>query len=665
MPTIVFLFPSYQPTALSCELLEELRKVDPSPIVVVDDGSGPAYSELFQRAARLPGTVVLTNAVNLGKGAALKHGMNDVLVRHPDCIGVVTADADGQHAVSDILKVANELRARPAEAVVGARDFKREVPFRSKIGNVISRYVYRFLIGLKLSDTQTGLRGIPRRLAELSLSIRANRFEFETEQLIVLNNERIAVREIPIQTVYIDDNRGSHFNPVLDSFRIYFVLLRYGLSSIATALTDFVVFYILTANGMSVLNANMSARAFALWLQFMLLKKYVFKTGAGVSIFAAYVAYVFFSGYVSSVMQGEIRRLRDGSNAVGQGGGGIGDLDFQFHVPAGHHFPQLERSLKPEQTDWNSYYAKPYRTASLTRQHTASVLVELMRRNGGAQASILEFGGANSCFIDQILEEVRPSRYDVIDSNQLGLDLLRSRYSGDDRVSASLGDVLSTSTPARLYDIVFSVGLIEHFDPSGTAKAVAAHFSHLRPGGTAIITFPTSTWPYLAVLGLTELTNNWTFHDERRFGCRNSNGRLPVSAKSDRRAFCGADPHAYCVVRNLTDPTGAMPAAHNSDFGQLASPASVVKAMTFRISGWLGWETDSNAALGLAEPILHPSVHRLIELKELHPIQKRLELRNRRIKLVAQNRAASASSCSMFRLISTPGSLLNWSPANR
>ena len=305
MQPILFLFPSYQPTVLFCELLEQFRQMDPSPIVVVDDGSGPAYDELFQRAGRVPDTVVLKNAINLGKGAALKHGMNHILVNYPDCIGVVTADADGQHAADDILKVANELRSRPSEVVFGSRDFKRDVPLRSKIGNVISRYIYRFLIGLKLSDTQTGLRGIPRRLMESSLGIRSNRYEFETEQIIAAKSAGLAFREVPIRTVYIDDNSGSHFNPVLDSFRIYFVLLRYALSSIATALTDFFVFYILTANGMALLGANMSARAVALWLQFVLLKKYVFKREAGVSIFVAYVGYVFFSGYVSSVMQGQ------------------------------------------------------------------------------------------------------------------------------------------------------------------------------------------------------------------------------------------------------------------------------------------------------------------------------------------------------------------------
>jgi SAM-dependent methyltransferase len=168
-----------------------------------------------------------------------------------------------------------------------------------------------------------------------------------------------------------------------------------------------------------------------------------------------------------------------------------------------------------EATNWDSYYARPYKTASLTRKYSASVLVDLMKRNGGTGGSILEFGGANSCFIDGILNEVKPARYDVIDNNQLGLDLLKSRYPSDDRVSVNQGDVLSPADPDRLYDIVYSVGLIEHFDQAGTARAIATHFKYLKPGGTAIITFPTPTWLYRAVRGLAEATNNWIFHDER------------------------------------------------------------------------------------------------------------------------------------------------------
>ncbi|MET3968724.1 bifunctional glycosyltransferase family 2/GtrA family protein [Bradyrhizobium sp. S3.9.1] len=306
MSEIVCLFPSFRPTEMFCRLLETLREMEASiPIVVVDDGSGAAYTEIFNKVRSIHGVTLLRNAVNLGKGAALKHGMNYILVEHPETTGVVTADADGQHSAQDIFKVRDELHKHPNFTILGARDFIKGVPFRSRLGNITSRYAYRVLLGIKLSDTQTGLRGIPKRLMASSLQIHANRYEFETEQLIIAKSEGVPTREVAIQTIYFDGNRASHFNPVLDSFRIYFVLLRYALTGIATALIDLLAFFVLTNSHVPVFGANMGARACALWVQFLLLKKYVFKSKSGLVTFAVYVAYVFFSGYVSSVMQGE------------------------------------------------------------------------------------------------------------------------------------------------------------------------------------------------------------------------------------------------------------------------------------------------------------------------------------------------------------------------
>src|SRR5947209_1505036 len=115
---VVCLIPSYRPTEIFCDLLNELRRASPIQIVIVDDGSGPDYTAIFQRAAQVPGTSLLANAINLGKGAALKHGMNHILVTYPDCVGVVTADGDGQHRVRDILKVANELQQNAGSFVL-------------------------------------------------------------------------------------------------------------------------------------------------------------------------------------------------------------------------------------------------------------------------------------------------------------------------------------------------------------------------------------------------------------------------------------------------------------------------------------------------------------------------------------------------------------------
>jgi glycosyltransferase involved in cell wall biosynthesis len=308
-PQIVFLIPCYQPTQTFLDLVGRLREADRSQIVVVDDGSGPAYASIFQRAKQLPDVTLLTNAINLGKGAALKHGMNHILVNYPDCIGVVTADADGQHAVADILKLAAELKKQPNRVVFGARQFISNVPLRSRFGNTVSRYIYRFLIGLNLTDTQTGLRGVPKRLMELCLGIRANRYEFETEQLVLIKSAGMPVHEIPIQTIYIDDNRESHFRPLLDSAQIYFVLLRYAASSLLTALTDLVVFATAMAWFGDLLLSNAAGRLAALWVQFALLQKFVFRRDGSARMFMAYLGLVLVSGVVSTALQIQLVNL--------------------------------------------------------------------------------------------------------------------------------------------------------------------------------------------------------------------------------------------------------------------------------------------------------------------------------------------------------------------
>jgi putative flippase GtrA len=300
---IVFLIPSYRPTDMLCVLLEKLRLKSSHPIVIVDDGSGPAYAPIFERAKQVAGTTLVTNAVNLGKGDALKHGMNHILVHCPECAGIVTADADGQHVVADILKVANALEQKPDAVIFGTRGFDSKVPLRSKIGNGASQHLYRFLIGLKLSDTQTGLRGLPRRLLELCLSIRANRYEFETEQLVIIKAHRMRVEEIPIETIYIEDNRGSHFRPLLDSARIYFVLLRYSAASLLTEAADIAVFATAMAWSSDLVVSNILGRIVAVGVQFTLLQRFVFHLRGSARMFLMYLGLVVVSGVFSTTLQ--------------------------------------------------------------------------------------------------------------------------------------------------------------------------------------------------------------------------------------------------------------------------------------------------------------------------------------------------------------------------
>ena len=311
---IAFLIPAFNPAERLASIVAEIRAgARLSPIIVVDDGCGPDYASLFERIRGIPDVEVVSNAVNLGKGAALKHGLNHLLTRFTNVVGVVTADADGQHAVSDILRVADALRRNPKSFVLGAREFGPQTPARSKVGNNVSRVLYRALLGLNLRDTQTGLRGLPLDLARRSLRIRSNRYEFETEQLVAASSARTKIEQVPIQTIYEDHNASSHFNPLLDSLRIYFVVLRYAVSSIATALVDLVTFTAAMTFLQNVLVSNLLARVVALGLQFFLLKTFVFHARGGGLRYVAFVAYVMIMGLVSTALQVQL------SSATGAG----------------------------------------------------------------------------------------------------------------------------------------------------------------------------------------------------------------------------------------------------------------------------------------------------------------------------------------------------------
>lgn len=228
---VAVLIPAYQPTARLLSVLSDIRARSDMPILLVDDGSGRDFAAIFARAVRIPRVVLLRNAVNLGKGAALRHGMNSLLTAHPDAVGVITADADGQHSPDDIVRVADELRNRPDRFILGVRKFGPGTPLRSRIGNGISRLLYQALLGISLEDTQTGLRGVPHNLMERSLSIRQNRYDFETAQLIAAASMGLEFVQVPIATIYEANNASSHFDPFVDSVRIYSVVVRHSLSS--------------------------------------------------------------------------------------------------------------------------------------------------------------------------------------------------------------------------------------------------------------------------------------------------------------------------------------------------------------------------------------------------------------------------------------------------
>lgn len=212
-------------------------------IVVVNDGSDEAHLGPFNSVAELPGVTVLTHEVNKGKGRAMKTAFEYIMNNRSNISGVVTVDGDGQHLPKDIRRCVEKMEEQPDKVVLGVRNFSSpDVPARSRFGNNLTRFVFRFACGIKVSDTQTGLRAIPFKYLKLMTMIDGERYEYETNQLLMIKKKGIKMEEVVIDTVYLDENESSHFHPIRDSLKIYGVIFKFIGSSLASFGVDIVLF---------------------------------------------------------------------------------------------------------------------------------------------------------------------------------------------------------------------------------------------------------------------------------------------------------------------------------------------------------------------------------------------------------------------------------------
>ncbi len=522
------IIPAYQPTTVLVDLVRQLSaQVDSlySSIVVVNDGSGPSCAAIFSELARLPGVTVLEHAINLGKGQALKTGFNFVLLNHPGIVGIVTADADGQHTVPDIEAVARRLAAEPKSLVLGARHFQGEVPFRSRFGNILTRKVFQFLVGTGVTDTQTGLRGLPWDFLGSLLRLKSTGYEFELDMLMLaVTGQQRKIVEVPIRTIYEPGNPTSHFNPLLDSVRIYFVFLRFIFSSVLTFVLDSVVFALVYwASGM-IFASTCAARLVAGTFNFTLGRSLVFRSSGQVGRelwrYASLVAILMLISYGSVLILVDVFGMRVLPAKI------LSESILFLLSFAAQRVLVFQRApvdgeslMAPEKTDWDSYYEKPAAPARFTRKITTRKLLRCLRMYNGDlnHATIVEWGGANSCFYKAIRDNLRPRRYQIFDSNQTGLRKFRENWPDAEEVILNENDILRLPTFAagQRGDVCFSVGLIEHFEPRETGQAIAAHFASVRPGGLVAISFPTPTWLYRVTRWLAEKARVWVFPDER------------------------------------------------------------------------------------------------------------------------------------------------------
>lgn len=252
MKEIPIIIPAYEPDERLIKLLKEFREKNVRDVILVDDGSSVEYKEIFQQAKQILREIdgiLLIHECNQGKGRALKTAFSYILDNCPEAIGTVTADSDGQHTIECISSVSDELLKNPNKLILGVRNFEEEnIPWKSEFGNKITMKVLGYVSGIHVSDTQTGLRGIPRGFMKELINVAGERFEFETRMLLE-SVGKYSIKEVPIKTIYDSkENHQTHFRPIKDSLKIYKILgakfFKYIFTSLSASVLDILIFTI-------------------------------------------------------------------------------------------------------------------------------------------------------------------------------------------------------------------------------------------------------------------------------------------------------------------------------------------------------------------------------------------------------------------------------------
>lgn len=291
LSNISVVLPSLDPDEKLHLVIEGLLEYGFSDIILVNDGSKAENLHYFEEEAAAHPDVIhlLHHEVNKGKGAALKNAFRWFLENRPDAAGVVTVDGDNQHHPADTRACAEHMM-ETGNLTLGCRDFTLDhVPARSRFGNHTTSAIFKIFVGMTISDTQTGLRAIPRDDLEILTQVAGDRFEYETNMLLAMKENGIPFDEVKIRTVYIEENKSSHFHPIRDSWRIYKLILRhffkYTLSSLTSAVVDTGAYALLTVllrpfvKGFALTSvAGVAARVISSLLNFFLNKKLVFNS---------------------------------------------------------------------------------------------------------------------------------------------------------------------------------------------------------------------------------------------------------------------------------------------------------------------------------------------------------------------------------------------------
>ncbi len=277
----IALIPAYEPDEKMLEVAKELKD-NSFKVVIVNDGSGVDKDAIFTEAKSF--ATVISHEVNKGKGAAIKTGLRYITENCFAPFTVVTVDADGQHKVVDAIRVCERAERQKGSLILGSRKMEGKIPLRSRLGNTITRFVYRLSSGAKVYDTQTGLRAFSDSLISELVDIPGSRYEYEMNMLMTFAKENRPIEEVWIETVYLDEkNSSSHFDTVKDSFRIYKEIIKFSGSSLIGFIIDYIMYCLLIATSGKIVLSNVLARLVSASVNYSLNRTLVFKSNAPVA----------------------------------------------------------------------------------------------------------------------------------------------------------------------------------------------------------------------------------------------------------------------------------------------------------------------------------------------------------------------------------------------
>lgn len=300
---VYIVIPAYEPKAIFCAYAKELQEKKIGTLVVVDDGSNENYKDIFKQVKSNDNTILLTHERNFGKGQALKTAYQYIKDHGSKDSKILCVDCDGQHTIDDIQNIVSQMDDYPSTLILGARDFSLEnIPLRSRFGNRSTSFLFMLVSGKWIGDTQTGFRAFDYSLLDELLSIEGTRFEYEMQVLATFMRKKLPLVSIPIETVYENNNEGSHFHTFKDSYRVmktlFGSLVKFAISSFSSCVVDVVAFtcllnFVFEATTLSrftqIACATCLARVISMITNYCLNRNLVFKQGSKQNTFIKYL----------------------------------------------------------------------------------------------------------------------------------------------------------------------------------------------------------------------------------------------------------------------------------------------------------------------------------------------------------------------------------------